>query len=169
MITHADYEERRATLLELIRQNSSLYFEPRLTGKVGLLNQGATCYLNALLQALNSDKEFLQFLFKTDIPESDKIVKELRVLFANLEWSLHATVSTKTLTMAFGWDQSMSSEQSDIHELWSVLVEALCSISEDFRSRLMSHFAGLILSLTEHAISSYVSYVLPPALPPSLS
>lgn len=95
------YKIKKLELLDLIKSNSSHFFDKREPNQlVGLLNQGATCYLNSLLQALNSDHEFLAVVFSQGSPHP--IVKELQVLFASMAMSEHATISTKTLTSAFG-------------------------------------------------------------------
>eukprot|EP00792_Barthelona_sp_PAP020_P009524 TRINITY_DN3301_c0_g1_i2.p1 TRINITY_DN3301_c0_g1~~TRINITY_DN3301_c0_g1_i2.p1 ORF type:complete len:1417 (-),score=407.99 TRINITY_DN3301_c0_g1_i2:322-4542(-) len=41
------------------------------TGIVGLINQGATCYLNALIQSLYFTPEFRELVFKTPAPSVD--------------------------------------------------------------------------------------------------
>ena len=89
---------RKSELLDLIKANSSHYFDAKShTGApVGLLNQGATCYLNCLLQALYSDVTFCSNLFLSD--STNHVVEQIRLLFASICLSEHATVSTKALT-----------------------------------------------------------------------
>ena len=54
----AEYETWTSTIRERERLHGSCYFVPRTSAHVGLYNQGATCYLNSLLQTLYYTAEF---------------------------------------------------------------------------------------------------------------
>jgi ubiquitin carboxyl-terminal hydrolase 7 len=108
---------------------------------VGLFNQGATCYLNSLIQCLFNDFEFKELIFKSEVGKST-ILKELQKLFANLSLSDKNAVSTQSLIAAFGWTKMQMFEQHDIHEFFSVLVDALCQISEKMNVSVTSIFQG---------------------------
>ncbi|KAG6968403.1 hypothetical protein JG687_00003771 [Phytophthora cactorum] len=69
------------------------------TGMVGLKNQGATCYLNSLLQTLFHLRAFRQ--------------------------RKHKAVSTKELTRSFGWSAIDSFMQHDVQELYRILCDRL--------------------------------------------
>ena len=139
------YKSHREELLALLKNNSSYYFECRQDVSsssssqsphpflVGLLNEGSTCYLNSILQALYSDKAFCLNLFESTA--SHPIVNELRLLFASFYLSDHSTLTTTALTDAFGWSSDVTTEQSDIHELYCVLVDALSCI-DGFQSSI---------------------------------
>ena len=92
------YHSKKSELVDLIKLNSSHYFDAKSDpgAAVGLLNQGATCYLNCLLQALYSDVDFCSSLFRSH--STNLIIEELRLLFATICLSEHATVTTKALT-----------------------------------------------------------------------
>uniref|UniRef100_A0A0D9V695 ubiquitinyl hydrolase 1 n=1 Tax=Leersia perrieri TaxID=77586 RepID=A0A0D9V695_9ORYZ len=75
------------------------YDSKKETGYVGLKNQGATCYMNSLLQTLYHIPYFRK--------HSDN------------------SVSTKELTKSFGWDSVDSFLQHDVQELNRVLCEKL--------------------------------------------
>eukprot|EP00053_Salpingoeca_punica_P020778 m.212329 g.212329 ORF g.212329 m.212329 type:complete len:1131 (-) comp20082_c0_seq1:1073-4465(-) len=98
------------------------------TGFVGLCNQGATCYLNSLLQSLFMTPEFRRAIYTWQRPADTKtcrISTELQRLFLLLETSADRAVETTAVTQSFGWDQSDSFEQHDVQELMRVLFEAL--------------------------------------------
>ncbi|KAL0390709.1 UNVERIFIED_CONTAM: Ubiquitin carboxyl-terminal hydrolase 12 [Sesamum calycinum] len=83
-----------------------LYDSKKETGFVGLKNQGATCYMNSLLQTLYHIPYFR------------------KSLFYKLQYSDNS-VATKELTKSFGWDTYDAFLQHDVQELNRVLCEKL--------------------------------------------
>jgi uncharacterized UBP type Zn finger protein len=57
------YRELKGELLDVIRKEGSAYFLARGPA-TGLLNQGATCYLNSLVQSLYATVEFRSLLYQ---------------------------------------------------------------------------------------------------------
>ena len=98
---------------------------------VGLANQGATCYLNSLLQGLYICPEVRHALyaFKYDPAlhgEATSCVPlQLCKLFTQLQHSSRRAHSTRALTSSFGWSAAESFRQHDAQELCRVLFEAL--------------------------------------------
>ena len=97
------------------------------TDMVGLKNQGATCYLNSLLQSLYFTNAFRKAVYQ--IPTKDEAAKTnsasaLQRLFFQLQSSDNA-VSTQELTQSFGWDTKQIFEQQDVQELSRILMERL--------------------------------------------
>mmetsp|Transcript_33786 Transcript_33786/g.41779 ORF Transcript_33786/g.41779 Transcript_33786/m.41779 type:complete len:179 (-) Transcript_33786:3673-4209(-) len=82
----------------------------------GLQNQGATCYMNSLLQALYMTPDFRQMIYKFNYDpninseKKDCILYQLQKLFATLQIGKLPYASTTDLTNSFGWDTSQSFE-----------------------------------------------------------
>ncbi|KAK8184646.1 hypothetical protein BC567DRAFT_218869 [Phyllosticta citribraziliensis] len=95
---------------------------------VGLKNQGATCYLNSLLQSLYFTNAFRQAVYQIPTEEDpDRTTNSayaLQRLFYQLQTS-NVAVSTNELTASFGWDTRQIFEQQDVQELSRVLMERL--------------------------------------------
>ncbi len=103
------------------------YDSKKETGMVGLKNQGATCYLNSLLQSLYFTNAFRKAVYQ--IPTDSEAVKTnsawtLQRLFYNLQKHKLA-VPTSELTASFGWDSRQIFEQQDVQELSRILMEKL--------------------------------------------
>lgn len=98
------------------------------TGYVGIINQGSTCYMNSMLQALFHLPAFRSIVYQmpTDgIEDTEKSIPiNLQRLFYNLQFSPKA-VSTKDLTKSFGWDSGDALVQHDIQEFLRVLISNL--------------------------------------------
>nr|XP_023929869.1 ubiquitin carboxyl-terminal hydrolase 12-like isoform X9 [Quercus suber] len=98
------------------------------TGFVGLKNQGATCYMNSLLQTLYHIPYFRKNVYHMPTTENDmptgSIPLALQSLFYKLQYR-DTSVATKELTKSFGWDTYDSFMQHDVQELNRVLSEKL--------------------------------------------
>ncbi|KAF1848153.1 cysteine proteinase [Cucurbitaria berberidis CBS 394.84] len=103
------------------------YDSKKETGMVGLKNQGATCYLNSLLQSLFFTNAFRQAVYQIPTAEeSDRSnsAYALQRLFYLLQTQSSA-VGTTDLTQSFGWDSKQIFEQQDVQELSRVLMDKL--------------------------------------------
>ncbi|GMY24152.1 ubiquitin carboxyl-terminal hydrolase 12-like, partial [Fagus crenata] len=104
------------------------YDSKKETGYVGLKNQGATCYMNSLLQTLFHIPYFRKAVYHMPTTENDlpsaSIPLALQSLFYKLQYSDNS-VATKELTKSFGWDTYDSFMQHDVQELNRVLCEKL--------------------------------------------
>ncbi|KAF8005626.1 hypothetical protein BT93_K0032 [Corymbia citriodora subsp. variegata] len=120
-IVEADVEVRR--IVDYWSHDSK-----KETGYVGLKNQGATCYMNSLLQTLYHIPYFRKAVYHMPTTENDmpsgSIPLALQSLFYKLQYS-DTSVATKELTKSFGWDTYDSFMQHDVQELNRVLCEKL--------------------------------------------
>lgn len=128
------------------------YDSKSATGFVGLANQGATCYLNSLLQALYHLPAFKALVYSlsdagaeaptsTHTPPGPTVVHALQCLFWRLEESPRA-VETLELTRAFGWTSADAFVQHDVQELLRVLFDRLEARSAQAKTRLAELFRG---------------------------
>ncbi|XP_047962654.1 ubiquitin C-terminal hydrolase 12-like isoform X1 [Salvia hispanica] len=105
-----------------------IYDSKKETGFVGLKNQGATCYMNSLLQTLYHIPYFRKAVYHMPTTENDNptgsIPLALQSLFYKLQYH-DTSVATKELTKSFGWDTYDSFMQHDVQELNRVLSEKL--------------------------------------------
>ena len=100
---------------------------------VGLLNQGSTCYMNSLLQALFHLPVFRRLVYEINDecisknkPDSKNIPLNLKLLFARMQLKYgNKAVSTEDLTTSFGWDHPQTFMQHDVQEFSRVLLNNL--------------------------------------------
>lgn len=98
------------------------------TGYVGLKNQGATCYMNSMLQALFHLPAFRRIVYNMETSTTEDPEKCiplcLQKLFCQLQFR-DVACSTKTLTKSFGWTDMDSIMQHDVQEFCRVLIDNL--------------------------------------------
>ncbi|KAG9140850.1 hypothetical protein Leryth_010382 [Lithospermum erythrorhizon] len=132
------------------------YDSKKETGYVGLKNQGATCYMNSLLQTLYHIPYFKKAVYHMPTTENDmpsgSIPLALQSLFYKLQYS-NTSVATKELTKSFGWDTYDSFMQHDVQELNRVLCEKL----EDKMKRTVVE--GTIQKLFEGHHMNYIECI----------
>ncbi|CAL1150505.1 unnamed protein product [Cladocopium goreaui] len=150
------YQDHRDELLEMLRGNQAK-LQPRSEGGVGLLNQGATCYMNSLLQSLFNIPEFRLAVYQFEyLPElhgdpSRCIPLQLQRLFAELQLSRSSAISTKELTTACGFTGRDAMEQHDVQELCRVLFDALERSSSMLAEVIRDLYSGKVMHYTRCA------------------
>ncbi len=122
------------------------------TGYVGLVNQGATCYLNSLLQLLFMLPDCRSAVYRTCVAFADRharpqrsifaewqhnpeihgeerlsLPRQLQRLFAQLQLTERGALSTTALTKSFGWDsgEGQAFVQHDVGECMAVIMNNL--------------------------------------------
>lgn len=103
------------------------YDSKKMTGYVGFRNQGATCYLNSLLQSYFFTKYFRKLVYQ--IPTegenpNDSVTLALQRAFYQLQVS-QFPLDTMELTRSFGWDNAEAFTQHDVQELNRILMDRL--------------------------------------------
>lgn len=98
------------------------------TGFVGLKNQGATCYMNSLLQTLYNVNAFRKAVYHMPTSEDEEPSNSMPLALQSVFYKLQFTqgpVSTNDLTASFGWDTTDAFQQHDVQELNRILCDRL--------------------------------------------
>ncbi|XP_077009516.1 uncharacterized protein LOC143677442 isoform X4 [Tamandua tetradactyla] len=147
--------------LQKLLPMSSLDQDPRAPTYVGLINQGLTCYLNALLQCLFLTPEFLDKIQES--PKSSELEQALNQIFCRLA-EQRGAVPTQALTacLNLGYGQRdvgdvflyllQSLGREDLQEVFQSEVEKVirCSVC-DVEDYIPSGGRMLLLPLASHA------------------
>ncbi|CAE7220777.1 UBP12 [Symbiodinium pilosum] len=137
------------------------------TGYVGLMNHGATCYMNGLLQSLFHVGEFRRIVYSIECEKEEKedapmeragdtdaegdisLIQALQNVFYRLQTSEQA-VNCKELMKSFGWDTTDAFTQHDAQELNRILCDRL---EEQMKGTPMD---GSIKRLFEGEMENYI-------------
>lgn len=123
----------------VLYRNLEDYDSKKSTGYIGIENQGATCYLNSLLQSYFFTLNFRDKVYQ--IPTEDEIKFDLasyrdyksqpksvplslQRIFYKLQTANQA-IDSLELTQSFGWTTADAFEQHDVQELNRILMDRL--------------------------------------------
>ncbi|KAF8894531.1 hypothetical protein BD779DRAFT_1669025 [Infundibulicybe gibba] len=131
------------------------YDSKKETGCVGLKNQGATCYMNSLLQSLYCTRYFRRAVYQIPTEEdhpTESVALALQRVFYHLQTS-DQPVGTTELTKSFGWKSLDSFLQHDVQEFNRVLQDKLESKMKGTKAE------GAITKLFVGKMKSYIKCV----------
>ncbi|CBZ30521.1 cysteine peptidase, Clan CA, family C19,putative [Leishmania mexicana MHOM/GT/2001/U1103] len=116
------------------------------SGYVGIYNQGSTCYLNSVIQALYHLPAFRTQIYNLPNVQKDSVALALRDVFAQLEVRNRNTTTTE-LTKAFGWSAQEAAVQHDVHELMQQLFDSLETTLKETpkKNMIRDMFGGLMI------------------------
>eukprot|EP01091_Cochliopodium_minus_P013005 TRINITY_DN4079_c0_g3_i1.p1 TRINITY_DN4079_c0_g3~~TRINITY_DN4079_c0_g3_i1.p1 ORF type:complete len:1076 (-),score=375.30 TRINITY_DN4079_c0_g3_i1:2-3229(-) len=123
-----EFQEDGQLRIEIrLNLNFNIDYSMEIVKYNGLKNQGATCYMNSLLQALYHLSMFRKAVY--NLPTENEKIEEsipfaLQRLFYMLQFG-EFPVGTKELTKSFGWTSREVFVQHDAQELNRVLFDAL--------------------------------------------
>lgn len=153
-------------LNEAMFSNTVAWDSRKETGFVGFKNQGATCYMNSLLQTLYMLSAFRKAVYNMPLPElgnensGSELSYALQKVFYELQFS-PTVVKTKKLTESFGWDTTDAFTQHDVQELKLILCDELAEkmkkIAPNQQNTLSTLFQGKLRNYIECVNVDYTS------------
>ena len=113
MIVH--FRNNQKIIKEKLYQLKSLPKGTKTDEYSGIINQGATCYLNSFIQSIFHIPLLTQMIFDVEPREGNQPIAALKILFSVLARKEQG-VTTKELTESFGWDSLDVVTQQDVHD-----------------------------------------------------
>jgi ubiquitin carboxyl-terminal hydrolase 7 len=136
--------------------NPQSYDSKKETGFVGVKNQGATCYMNSLLQTWYHITFLRKAVYKMPIEENESPTESIPLALQRVFYALQTennAIDTKELTKSFGWDTIDSFLQHDVQELARVLSDNLEKKMDKTPSK------GIMKYLFEGVIKNYIKCI----------
>ncbi|KAI3661689.1 hypothetical protein MP638_002941 [Amoeboaphelidium occidentale] len=130
---------------------------------VGLVNLGATCYMNAFLQVWFHDMDFRSGVFKLKVPESEdrrlSPAYQLQVLFGYMQEGSKRSFNPKQLVESMGLNEGEQQDANEFYRLFVSLLERylLRNETNSTRNFLADLFGGQYTHNTECLSCGYNS------------
>lgn len=132
------------------------------TGYTGLVNEGATCYINSMLQSLFCTNEFRRIIFNIGIEPEDannSFIFWLKYIFYTMQFGGVPKIGTIEMIRCFDWEEMTATNQQDTQEFLRRLIDKLLQFVEGTESKdsIVNLFAGTIRKTTRCKNVVYVT------------
>lgn len=124
--------------------------------RIGMFNQGATCYINVVIQVLFSIPEFVRILYRQKCQDPDSLVASLQRLFAWLQLNSNPA-STCHLTQALDTCKFNVTGPQDAMEFYMSLLERIISMTGDNDLRFLMEFELVATRTSEDGSQIFAS------------
>lgn len=121
----------------------------QLTGYAGIKNEGATCYMNSLLQSLFFTNEFRRIVYNIPVEPlevDNSFVFALQYIYYALQFGNENHISARNLFDCIAWLDK--SQQQDVEECFHRLINELQMVVKgtDLEEQLNKLFSGNIIN-----------------------
>lgn len=123
------------------------------TGYNGIVNEGATCYMNCLLQSLFFTNKFRRLVYDTPIESEDvneSFLFWLKYVFFALQFNGLPKITTKKIIKCFNWNEMDETSHQDVQEFLRLLMDKIEQFVDgtELKQRLNDLFVGTMETTT---------------------
>lgn len=164
-LSDTDYKISHTIEWDTVSQLTALYFQMHIdaeqpnggydwpshaaTGHNGIVNEGATCYMNCLLQSLYFTNEFRRLIYGIPIESedvNDSFMFWLKYIFFALQFNGLPKITTKKMIKCFNWTEMNETNHQDVQEFLRLLMDKIEQFVDGtvFQQRLNDLFIGTL-------------------------